>query len=268
MGARSALICGAAAVAALAHPGPAAAAPGPSAGAKVRVPAGDGSQGAYQSVSDQLSGDSYIGAVLGRCGHDRRMQDEPALAIDPCDTSVRASGSTGHCAMPAAGNARAGFCRSTGGGSSWTGSPVPGYDSDTSAQGLSSPLHQLVAGGALADDDPMMARGDPHYLGDSFNRGTQNGASGGTWDDTGSIWVAPCAPSDPASPATDGSCHVHTIVLTQNTLGKRIFSEVLFSRSADHGATSSAPLKISSGSAGIRPLDRDRVGRAAPAGRD
>ena len=292
MGARSALSCGAAAVAALAHPSAAAAASGPGAGASVRVPAGDGSQGAWQSAGP-LSGDSYADPVLGGCGHDRRMQDEPALAIGPPDTRVRASGSADHCTMPAAGDAWAGFCCSTGGGS-WTGSLLPGYNGDTSARGLSSPLHQLVAG-ARAVGDPMMAGHDPRYVGDSFNRGTENGVSGGTRDDTGSIWVPPYAPGDPASPATGGSRHVHTVVLAQNTPGKRMFNdktdltvdpvtrnvyaawpdfpgggrnEILFSRSTDHGATSTAPLKISSGSAAIRPLDRDRADRAAPAGRD
>lgn len=147
MGARSALICGAAAVAALAYPSAAAAASGPSPGANVRVPADDGSQGAYQSA-DQLSGDNYTGTVLARCGHGLREQDEPTLAIDPRDTSVRASGPAGPCTMP------------TGGGSiGWTGSLLPGCNGDTSAQSLSSPLHQLVAGSALADDDPMMAAG-------------------------------------------------------------------------------------------------------------
>jgi hypothetical protein len=295
MGARSALICGAAAVAALAYPSAAAAAPGPSAGADVRVPADDGSQGVYQSA-DQLSGGNYTGTVLARCGHGRRIQNEPTLAIDPRATSLRASGPTGHRTMPVAGDARAGCCRSTDSGrSKWTGSLLPGYNGDTSAQGRSSSLHQLVAGGALADDDPMMAWGDPRYMGNSFNRGTENGASGGTRDDTGSIWVAPYAPGDPGSPATGGSRHVRTIVLAQNTPGKRIFTgktdltvdpatrnvhaawpdfhgggcnEILFSRSADHGATSTAPLAISSGSAAIRPLDRDRAGRAARAGRE
>ena len=48
----------------------------------MRVPADDASQGANQSA-DQLSGDSNSDAVLGRCGHDRRMQNELTLAIDP-----------------------------------------------------------------------------------------------------------------------------------------------------------------------------------------
>ena len=75
MGARSALMSG---VAASADPSAVASAPGP--GGNVRVPAGDASQGAYQSA-DQLSGDSNIDAVLGRCGHDRRMQNELNLPL-------------------------------------------------------------------------------------------------------------------------------------------------------------------------------------------
>src|SRR5258707_4108019 len=101
MRARSALICGAVAVAALAYPGVAAAASGPSAGANVRVTVDDGSQGAYQSA-DQLSGGTYTDAVLTRCGQDRRMQNEPTLAIDPRDPSVGASGSNDYFAVPPA----------------------------------------------------------------------------------------------------------------------------------------------------------------------
>ena len=87
MGARSALISG---VAASADPNAVASAPGP--GGDVRVPANNASQGAYQSA-DQLSSDSNIDAVLGRCGHDRRMQDELTLAIDPRYTSPGTGGS-------------------------------------------------------------------------------------------------------------------------------------------------------------------------------
>ena len=113
MRARSALICGAvAAAAALAFPGVAGASPGPTAGANVRVTVDTGS--AYVSA-DQLAGGTYTDAVLTRCGIDRRMQNEPTLAIDPRNTSVWASGSNDYCTVPTAGDAWAGFYRSTNG---------------------------------------------------------------------------------------------------------------------------------------------------------
>jgi hypothetical protein len=275
---RSALICGAVTLAALSSPGIAAAA-APSAGANVRVTADNHTQGAYQSA-DELSGGTYTDAVLTRCGSDRREQNEPTLAIDPRDPSVWASGSNDYCTIPTAGDAWAGFYRSTNSGSSWTDSLLPGYAGDTSPQGLSSPLHQMVAGGALAAGDPMMSwdgQGNLFYMGNNFNRGVENGSSGGTRDNTGDIWVATYAPGNPSDRTTDGSRYVRTVILAKNTFGKGNFNdktdltadpatgnvyaawsdfhgsgcnEILFSRSTDHGATFSAPLKISSGICG------------------
>lgn len=281
MGARSALICGVVVVAAaLASQGVAAAAGSdPSPGGNVRVTVDNGSQGPYLSA-DQLSGGTYTDAVLARCGHDRRMQNEPTLAIDPRNPSVWASGSNDYCTVPTAGDAWAGFYRSTDSGAHWTDSLLPAYNGDASAQGLASPLHQMVAGGALAAGDPMMAwdgQGNLFYMGNNFNRGTENGVSGGTRDNTGDIWVATYAPVSPGDHATDGSRYVRTVILAQNTFGKGSFNdktdlavdpatgniyaawsdfhgsgcnEILFSRSTDHGVTFSAPLKISSGICG------------------
>jgi hypothetical protein len=273
MRARSVLICGAAAAAAaLAFPSGAGAAPGPSAGPNVRVTVDQG--GAYKSA-DQLAGGTYTDAVLTRCGIDRRQQNEPTLAIDPRDTSVWASGSNDYCGVPTAGDAWAGFYRSTDGGSTWTDSLLPGYNGDTSTEGLSSPLHQLVLGGALAAGDPVMSwdgQGDLFYMGNNFNRGIENGVTGRTRDNIGSIWVATYAPG--AGAHSDGSRYVRTVILAQNTFGLgnsndktnlsvdpvtgNVYAawsdfhgsgcnEILFSRSTDHGATFSAPLKISSG---------------------
>jgi hypothetical protein len=111
-------------------------------------------------------------------------------------------------------------------------------------------------------------------MGNNFNRGIQNGVSGTTRDNTGVIWVAMYAPSNPADPSTDGSKYVRTVVLASNTFGLGSFNDktnlavdpstgnvyaawsdfhgagcnqILFSQSTDHGATFSRPLKISSG---------------------
>jgi hypothetical protein len=281
MRARLALISGSAASVALVALGVSpAAASSPSAGANVRVTVDNGANGAYQSA-DQLGGGTYTDSILQRCGADRRMQNEPTLAIDPRDPSVWSSGSNDYCTVPTAGDAWAGFYRSTDAGAHWTNSLLPGYNGDVSAQGTSSPLHQLVAGGAIAAGDPMMSwdgQGDLFYMGNNFNRGTENGASGLTKDNTGDIWVATYAPANPADPSTDGSKYVRTVILAQNTFGLGSFNdktdltvdpttgniyaawsdfhgltgcnEILFSRSTDHGATFSPPLKISSGICG------------------
>ena len=248
----------------------------PSAGANVRVTVDNGTNGAYESA-DQLAGGSYTDAVLARCGIDRRMQNEPTLAIDPRNPTVWTSGSNDYCTVPTAGDAWVGFYRSITSGGSWIDSLLPGYNGDTSTEGTGSPLHQMVAGGALAAGDPQMSwdgQGDLFYMGNNFNRGVQNGASGTTRDNTGDIWVATYAPGNPADPSTDGSRYVRTVILASNSFGLGSFNdktdltvdpvtgnvyaawsdfhgggcnEILFSRSTDHGATFSAPLKLSSG---------------------
>jgi hypothetical protein len=250
------------------------ASPGPTPGANVRVT--NDNHTTYTSA-DQLGGGSYTDAVLLRCGTDRRMQNEPTLAIDPRNTSVWASGANDYCTVPTAGDAWAGFYRSTNGGMTWTDSLLPGYNGDTSTQGTSSPLHALVAGGALAAGDPVMGwdgNGNLFYMGNNFSRGIENGVSGTTRNNIGTIWVATYAPKDPNDNSTDGSKYVRTVILAQNTFGNGQFNdktslavdpasgnvyaawsdfhftgcnEVLFSRSTDHGATFSAPIKLSEG---------------------
>jgi Neuraminidase (sialidase) len=91
------------------------------------------------------------------------------------------------------------------------------------------------------------------------------------------VWVATYAPVDPADHSTDGQKYLRTVILSTNTFGNGSFNdktginvdqtggahdgnvyaawsdfhgsgcnEILFSRSTDHGATFSAPMKISS----------------------
>ncbi len=252
--------------------------PPPSAGANVRVTVDQGST--YVSA-DQLAGGGYTDGVLSRCGIDRRMQNEPTLAIDPRDHSVWSAGANDYCTVPTAGDAWPGFYRSTTGGASWTDSLLPAYKGDASAQGTSSPLAAMVAGGAIAGGDPVMSwdgQGNLFYMGNNFNRGFTDGRSGVTKDNTGDVWVATYGPSNPADHSTDGSKYLHTVILARNTFGLGSFNdktnlvadpatgnvyaawsdfhgltgcnEILFSRSTDHGATFSAPVKISSGICG------------------
>lgn len=248
-----------------------------SASANVRVTLDNGSNGDYLSA-DQLGGTgSYSDGVLTRCGTDKRMQNEPTLAIDPRNTDVWVSGANEYCTVPTAGDAWAGFYRSTDSGSSWTDSLLPGYKGDTSDQGKASPLAPLVAGGALAAGDPVQAwddQGHLFYMGNNFNRGTENGVSGSFRNNIGSIWVATYGPSNPSDASTDGSKYLRTVVLAKNTFGigqandktelavdrsnGNVYAawssyhgggcnEIDFSRSTDHGVTFSMPVKLSSG---------------------
>jgi hypothetical protein len=270
-----ALVAGAALLL-LSAAGGAQAAPG--AGGNIRVTIDTGST--YVSA-DQLGGTgTYTDTVLARCGVDRRMQNEPTLAIDPRNPSVWTSGANDYCTVPTAGDAWAGFYRSSDGGGHWTDSLLPGYKGDASTQGTSSPLHPLVAGGSIAAGDPVQSfdgQGNLFYMGNNFSRGEFNGNSPTTRNNIGSIWVATYAPSNPNNSSTDGSKYVRTVLVATNTFGEGSFNdkteivadpatgnvyiawsdfhgfgcnEILFSRSTDHGASFSTPIKISSGICG------------------
>ena len=235
---------------------------------------------AYVSA-DMLGGTgAYTDGTLNRCGIDRRMQNEPTLALDPRNPMVRTSGSNDYCTVPTNGDAWAGFYRSADGGATWDDSLLPGYLHDGSSQGLASPVHTMALGGAFAAGDPVQAwdtNGNLFFMGNNFNRGTENGVSPTFRDNTGDVWVATYAPSNPSANTTDGSRYMRTVILASNVFGEGSFNdktgiqvdqtgspfagtvyaawsdfhgsgcnEIDISRSTDHGATFSAPLKISS----------------------
>jgi hypothetical protein len=226
--------------------------------------------------ADQMVGGSYTDAVLTRCGTDRRQQNEPTIAIDPRNPAVRTAGSNDYCAIPTNHDAWAGFYRSNDSGATWVDSLLPGYKADASSQGLASPVHQMALGGAIAAGDPVQAwdnKGNVFYMGNNFNRGIEDGVSGSFRDNTGDVWVATYAAKNANDSSTDGSSYVRTVILATNTFGQGSFNdktgiqvdqangnvyaawsdfhgrgcnEIVFSRSTDHGATFSAPMKISS----------------------
>lgn len=235
-------------------------------------------QGSSYVSADVMGGTgTYSDATLTRCGVDRRMQNEPTIAVDPRNPSVQTSGSNDYCTVPTNGDAWAGFYRSTTSGASWTDSLLPGYLLDSSPQGTASPLHQMAQNGALAAGDPVQAwdnSGRLFYMGNNFNRGKSDGNSPTFRDNTGDVWLATYEPSDPANTLTDGARYVRTVILATNTYGLGSFNdktgigvdpatgnvfaawsdfhgsgcnEILLSRSTDHGASFSAPMKISDG---------------------
>src|SRR5260370_6602304 len=134
----------------------------------------------------------------------------------------------------------------------------------------------MALGGAIAAGDPVQAwdkSGNLFYMGNNFNRGREDGISASFRDNTGDVWVATYAAADSSNSATDGSHYVRTVILASNTFGQGSFNdktgiqvdqktgnvyaawsdfhgrgcnEIVFSRSTDHAATFSAPLKISS----------------------
>jgi hypothetical protein len=109
-----------------------------------------------------------------------RQQNEPTAAVDPLDVMKITAGANDYCPVPTTTDAWAGFYYSSNGGASWVNSLLPGYPTDTSAEGRASPLFGLVT----SSGDPVQdwdRTNHLYYGGIAFNRAKPA---------NGSIWVA------------------------------------------------------------------------------
>ena len=115
--------------------------------------------------------------AISACGANRRQQNEPSTAVDPRSTNIIVAGSNDYCTVEKAGGTWAGFYRSTDSGGSFVNSLLPGYPTDTSPEGLASPLQER---GITNAGDPVQAwdnDGRLFYMGNAFNRvAPQNGS--------------------------------------------------------------------------------------------
>ncbi|MBA3734071.1 MAG: exo-alpha-sialidase [Actinobacteria bacterium] len=85
-----------------------------------------------------------------------RQQNEPAAAVDPNANNRMTAGSNDYCSVPTTTDAYAGFYWSDSRGASWKNSLLPGYPTDTSAEGSNcniTPQHCLV----INTGDPVQA---------------------------------------------------------------------------------------------------------------
>src|SRR5437588_5565068 len=94
----------------------------------------NGANGGYVSDYTLATGKPYTDATLQECSIARGHQNEPAIAVDPRNTSVLLGSSNDYCSVynrgipaGAVGPIWLGYYRSENGGSSWTSSLVPGY---------------------------------------------------------------------------------------------------------------------------------------------
>lgn len=202
------------------------------------------------------------GDAITACGTNRRQQNEPTAAMDPADRQILTSGSNDYCTVELAGGTWAGFYRSTDGGTTWTDSLLPGYPTDTSPEGLASPLHQR---GIANAGDPVQAWDRQHrlfYMGNAFNRqAPQNGSVWvATYDQDAARYVRTVIVGR-GTPALNGKFNDKTSIEVDRGLASRysgnvyvawsVFqgvggnNEIMFARSTDHGATFSQPQKIS-----------------------
>jgi hypothetical protein len=240
--------------------------------------------GGYTSVYTLATGNAYTDATLNECSISRGRQNEPAVAVDPRDTSVLLGASNDYCGVynrppvngvPAAvGPIWEGYYRSTNSGASWQSSLVPGYPDDTSPYAALAQIRTATAG------DPVIAW-DGH--GRAFFGAEASGDPAGSAKTFGDEWVArfrnPGGP-DAADTSKDGLEYYGTTTVAKgssapNLLGK--FNDktaieadrtggpcdgdvyfswsrfsgnagdvaIMFVRSTDHGVTFSSPMKIS-----------------------
>ena len=233
----------------------------------------------YVSAYTLATGNAYTDQTLDECTVSRGRQNEPAVAVDPRNTSVLLGSSNDYCgvynrgaAAGAVGPIWLGYYRSLDAGASWTSSLVPGYPDDTSPYAALSDARTATSG------DPVVAW-DNH--GRAFFGSEASGDPAGTAKTFGDVFVARFrnpGGADAADTTKDGLEYYGTTTIDKgssapNLLG--VFNDktsievdrtgsscdgnvyfswsrfngngnnaIYFSRSTDHGVTFSSPLKL------------------------
>ena len=226
----------------------------------------------YDPATGRIVGDPFL-----------QRQNEPSLAIssrNPCHllggaNDYRAVDVPGLPSDKELGDAWLGVFKSIDCGHSWVSTLLPGYPQDRSAEGLASPLKGLqAAADATVRSGPG---GILYYSGIAFNRGTNNigkvfvarfldrnnkekgdpvqyagavqidvGTSGQFLDKP---WIAVDEPSGTATCTVDGeTVPAAPVYLTYTSFvgsTSNPHSKIMFSKSADCGATWSNPSKLS-----------------------
>jgi hypothetical protein len=225
----------------------------PQAFAETRVTNDNDGTGSY------LRYDGGSDSTTQACSSDRRAQNEPAVAVDPRDTSVVVAGSNDYCTQVTNGDVWAGYYRSTDGGSTWQNSLVPGYPADTSTGGMASPVHGTCA----AAGDPSQSfdnAGRVFYGFICFNRAkpVNGGVYVATYDRDGAQYVRTVLIAK-GSPAPFGLFQDKDNVVVDQTTGphsgnvyitwsrfegQAANNTIYVARSTDHGQSFSQPVHI------------------------
>lgn len=224
------------------------------------------------TVGSYVRYDRQTDPVMTACSTSRRKQAEPTVAVDPRNTSIIVAGANDHCINATNNSDRPwpGFYRSTDAGLTWRDSLVPGYPGDASAAGAASP----TTGFCNTAFDPTQAFDTEGRL--FYGFGCRNTTTQGfqaapenwsilvaTYGEDGAAYVrtvvvargTPTPPNDGLEEdkpnlavdrtAGPGSGNVY-LAWGETRAGERATTEVLFSRSTDHGRTFSPPQKLSS----------------------
>jgi hypothetical protein len=243
----------------------------------------------YVSAYTLATGNTYTDQTLDECSISKGRQNEPAVVVDPRNTSVLLGSSNDYCGVynrgipaGAVGPIWLGYYRSLDGGSSWTSSLVPGYPDDT------SPYRALSQARTASAGDPVIAW-DAH--GRAFFGSESSGDPAGTAKTFGDEFVArfrnPDGP-DAADTTKDGLEYYGTTVVAHGSSAPNLLgvfhdktsieadrtggtcdgnvyfswsrfngngvNAIYFVRSTDHGVTFSSPLKLSASNPELKDL--------------
>ena len=145
-------------------------------------------------------------------GANLRQQNEPAVAIDPLDSSFIVASANDYCGIPTFGDAWQGIYISSNGGATWTDSLLPGYPSSDD----STPLG---AAGDTNSGDPTLDWDNSGHLyagGISFNR-TATQAESGVTPTNGNTYVSTWNKVAVSSSAPLGIQWVRTVIVGKGT---------------------------------------------------
>ena len=249
--------------------------------------------GGYVSAYTLATGNPYTDATLQECSRARGRQNEPAVAVDPRNTSVLIGSSNDYCgvynngvdangAPIPSGPVWLGYYRSENGGASFQSSLVPGYPGDTSpfaalakirTSGSGDPVvawdaHGRVFMGSESSGDPALST---KTFGDVWVARYDNpdGVNGNTANDgkryRGTVRVA----KGSSAPNLLGVFHDKTAIEADRTGGRcdaNVYfawarftagkiSNIYFSRSTNNGATFSSPMNLTPSSANLQDPD-------------
>jgi hypothetical protein len=212
--------------------------------------------------------DGASDATMLGCSTGKRSQNEPSVAVNPRNPQIVVAGSNDYCAQIVNDDVWAGYYRSTDGGTTWSNSLVPGYPDDNSPAGLASPTH----GKCGAAGDPTQAfdgEGRLFYGFICFNRvkPTNGSVYVTTYDQDGARYVRTVL-LDRGSPAVWGlfqdkinltadRANGNVYVVWARYPGQSANNALYFTRSTDHGATFSKPIRITQGNAEEQFADLD-----------
>jgi hypothetical protein len=257
---------------------------GASPGADVRL-SNDNGGGGYVSAYTLATGQAYTDGVLQECSISRGRQNEPAVAVDPRNTSVILGSSNDYCGVfgppgdPTTGNPAGpiwlGYYRSENGGASFRSSLVPGYPGDTSPFAALAHIRTASAGdpviawdghgraffGSESSGDPA---GSPKGFGDEWVATYEN-SGGGTVND-GKRYVGTVTVAKGSSAPVTGKFNDKTAIEADRTGGPfdgnvyfawsrftgQSTSNIYLVRSNDHGRTFSNPKLLTPNAANLQ----------------